>query len=290
MPHTVERIAGTLALSLTLATLPSRVAAQVTPAAGQGAPEDSLIPDTRLFHRADLYVLGGFGAATAAMFPLDRHLASLVRDEDLVTNKRLKDISGVFRFFGGPGPLIIGGAMYGAGRLTHRPRVAELGVHGTEAVLVGMGTGLLLKTVLGRARPYLSADTNPNNFGLFRGVRGGSYQSFPSGHTTTAFSVAAAVTLEINVWKPGSAWIVGPLLYGGATLVGVSRMYEDKHWASDVVMGAMVGTFAGLKTVRFNHTHTGNRIDRWLLEPARTSGIHPLLGPDRIGLAGTLSW
>jgi membrane-associated phospholipid phosphatase len=54
-------------------------------------------------------------------------------------------------------------------------------------------------------------------------------------------------------------------MYGGAALVGLSRMYENRHWASDVIMGAAIGTFAGTKVVRYHRTHPGNRIDRWLL-------------------------
>jgi membrane-associated phospholipid phosphatase len=54
-------------------------------------------------------------------------------------------------------------------------------------------------------------------------------------------------------------------MYGGAALVGLSRMYNNRHWASDVITGAAIGTFAGTKVVRYHHTHPGNRIDRWLL-------------------------
>ena len=54
-------------------------------------------------------------------------------------------------------------------------------------------------------------------------------------------------------------------MYGGATLVGMSRMYHNKHWASDVLVGAAIGTFAGQKVVRFTHNRKGNVIDRWLL-------------------------
>lgn len=229
------------------------------------APADTVIPDAWLFHRSDLYVLAGFTAATAAMFPLDRHLASVVRDEDLVTNRTLKHVAAGFRFMGGPGPLVIGAGMYVAGRATHNRRMAELALHGSEALFVGVGTTFALKTLLGRARPYISADTNPNNFAFARGFKSPDFQSFPSGHTTAAFSVAAAVTSETGDWWPRRKWLIGTVMYGGATLVGVSRMYEDKHWASDVAIGAAVGTFAGLKTVRFNHTHTGNRLDRWFL-------------------------
>ena len=54
-------------------------------------------------------------------------------------------------------------------------------------------------------------------------------------------------------------------MYGGATLVGLSRMYHNKHWASDVALGAAIGTFSGLKIVRYSHNHPGNPVDRRLL-------------------------
>jgi len=235
-------------------------------------PRDSVIPDSRLFHRSDLYVMAAFGAATIAMFPFDRDIATAVRDSGLLGNRDLKRAATTISFLGSPGPFIIGGAMYVVGRYGNMPRVAHLAVHGTEAIFVGLGVAAALKTTLGRARPYITGDTNPNNFVLLRGFKSASYQAFPSGHATTAFAVAAAVTAETSEWWPRSTWVIGPVLYGGATLVGVSRMYEDKHWASDVVMGAAIGIFAGLKTVRFNHTRAGNRLDRWLLG-SKTAGL-----------------
>ena len=54
-------------------------------------------------------------------------------------------------------------------------------------------------------------------------------------------------------------------MYGGALLTGVSRMYNNQHWASDVLVGAGIGTFAGLKVVRFHDSHSGNRVDRFFL-------------------------
>jgi hypothetical protein len=42
-------------------------------------------------------------------------------------------------------------------------------------------------------------------------------------------------------------------------------MYHNKHWASDVVLGAAVGTFSGLKVVRYSHNHPDNRVDKLLL-------------------------
>ena len=43
-------------------------------------------------------------------------------------------------------------------------------------------------------------------------------------------------------------------------------MYYDKHWASDVVVGAAIGTFTGLKVVRYSHAHPNNRLDRAVLK------------------------
>ena len=66
-------------------------------------------------------------------------------------------------------------------------------------------------------------------------------------------------------------------MFGGATLTAVSRMYDNKHWASDVIVGAGLGTFAGLKVVRYNNAHPGNRLDKWLLTgslvPADDGGL-----------------
>jgi membrane-associated phospholipid phosphatase len=255
------------------------------------ARADTVIADKSLFTRKDWYVLGAFTAATIAMFPLDRHLASVIRDEDLVTNRNLRNLASTLRFFGGPGPFIIGSAMYLAGRYARVNRAADLAVHGTEAVVIGLGTSFALKTTLGRGRPYISADTNPRNFGLGRGFSNTSYQSFPSGHSTAAFAAAAAVSAETAEWWPRHRWLIRTLMYGGASLVGVSRMYDDKHWASDVVMGAAIGTFAGLKVVRFTHTHAGNRIDRWLLgKSSETVHLRPYGDGRTIGLAAGLAW
>ncbi len=231
----------------------------------QSAPADTAIPDRQLFHRSDLYVAGGFALATLALLPADHHLAELARDEDLVANGTLKRLSSDVRFFGGPGPFLIGGTMYAVGRLGHIPRMAELALHGTEAVIVGAGVADLIKGFAGRKRPYASNDASPHDFHFLGGFTNDTSKSFPSGHSTVAFSAAAAVVAETHEWWPQSTWYVAPLMYGGAAAVGLSRMYDNQHWASDVVMGAAIGTFAGLKTVRFNHTHTGNKIDSILL-------------------------
>ena len=42
----------------------------------------------------------------------------------------------------------------------------------------------------------------------------------------------------------------------------------NKHWASDVGMGAAIGTFAGWEVVQYHRSHPGNKIDKWLLRPS----------------------
>jgi membrane-associated phospholipid phosphatase len=69
--------------------------------------------------------------------------------------------------------------------------------------------------------------------------------------------------------------------YGGASLIALSRMYNNKHWASDVLMGAAIGTFAGTKVVRYHHSHPGNHLDKWLLGAS--------VAPDGAG-GVTLAW
>src|SRR5262249_30402974 len=75
----------------------------------------------------------------------------------------------------------------------------------------------------------------------------------------------AHVPSESQRWSPHAVWYVAPVMYGGAALVGVSRMYNIAHWASDVVLGAGIGTFPGIKVVRYSRGHSNNPIDRWLL-------------------------
>ena len=219
-----------------------------------------------LFTLRDAVVAAGFVGATVALFPVDERVAKQLQNENTQTNRFLKNASNGFELIAVPGAFIIGGSLYAVGRFGHHERLADLGLHGTEAVLVGTVMTGLLKGAAGRARPFVTSDTNPRDFRFGRGFRqGDDYTSFPSGHTTTAFAAAAAVTTETSRWWPRSTWYVAPAMYGGATMVGLSRMYHNKHWASDVALGAAIGTFSGLKVVQYQHSHPRNRIDRWLL-------------------------
>jgi membrane-associated phospholipid phosphatase len=163
--------------------------------------------------------------------------------------------------------------------------MADFGFHTAEAALIGTILTEVLKVSAGRSRPFVSADTNPRDFRFGGGLTNGNRQSFPSGHATIAFAAAAAATTEVSRLWPKYTYVAGTLLYGSASVVGLARMYQNQHWASDVVLGAGIGTFAGLKTVRYTHIHPDSYLDRILL--------HANVAPDGRGgalLAWSTSW
>jgi membrane-associated phospholipid phosphatase len=252
-----------------LLRLKRRAAATVlfaTTLASPVAAQSDTIGPRPLFTAADAALAGGFIVGTFLVRPFDRTLARHLRDPQTQANKFFSGTATTVREITEPGAFIIGGTMYVVGRATHNARAADLGWHGTEAVLVASLAGDILKGAFGRARPYVDSAFNPNDFKFGRGFgRDDRFRSFPSGHTLAAFAAAAAVADETSRWWPRSTWLIGSAMYGGAALVGLSRMYNNMHWASDVIVGAAIGTFAGIKVVRYHQSHPGNRLDRWIL-------------------------
>lgn len=248
------------------------IGATLAPASAARAQLTLSKPDTavtqrhkHLFNHRDAIIAGAMTVTTFALFPVDKRIAAELQDPTTQANRFFDNSAKGLEGFASPGAFIIGGSLYLVGRVGNMPRLADLGWHGTEAVLVGDGIAYLLKGSLGRSRPFVSKGAIPRDFDWGRGFKDTEWQSFPSGHTTTAFAAAAAVTDETSIWWPRSTWFVGPVMYGGATLVGLSRMYHNKHWASDVALGALIGTFSGKKVVMASHDNPNNFLDRALL-------------------------
>jgi len=241
-------------------------------------------PDVSLFTWNDAWLGAAFVGGTIALRRVDEHYARRLQDKYTQQNRILQGIATTVRTIAEPGAMVIGASLYIGGRVSKNRDMADLGLHGSEAVAVGGGVSLVLKDAFGRARPFVHPPTDStgfdaNNWQFGRGLRqGGDYQSFQSGHSVAAFAAAAAVTAETSRWWPQWKWLIGSAMYGGAGLVGVSRMYNNRHWASDVMMGAMIGTFAGNKVVRYHHrVNPGNKFDKWLLggslQPANGGGF-----------------
>ena len=246
-----------------------------------GAQADSVRP---FFTWRDAGILGAFTVATFAVAPMDTRIARELQDPGVQANRSMRRIADAVETITEPGSLIIGAALYGYGKLADNRRVAELGMRGTEALVIGAGIGILMKGIAGRARP--ARDVNePDDYQLMRGfTKGDPYQAFPSGHSIVAFAVASSVTSQSKHWKPGTQWVVGPLLYGGAATVAWSRMYDNRHWASDVLAGAAIGTFTGLKVVHWHIRNPGNRLDRIFLGDPQESRLQVIASPSAIGL------
>jgi membrane-associated phospholipid phosphatase len=234
-------------------------------------------PRASLFTWEDAVLGGVFIGGTLVLRPVDKYFATRLQNKYNQENQFLQKTAVVVRTIAEPGAFIIGGTLYVAGRLSKQHDMADLGLHGTEAVIAGSIVAGVLKDGFGRARPFVHPPTDstgydPDNWQLGRGLKDGdNYRSFPSGHSVAAFAAAAAVANETSRWWPSWKWVIGPAMFGGAGLVGVSRMYNNRHWASDVMMGAAIGTFAGNKIVRYNHrTNPGNKLDKWLLGTSLT--------------------
>jgi membrane-associated phospholipid phosphatase len=135
------------------------------------------------------------------------------------------------------------GVAYGVGRLAGNRELSTATLHTAAALTAAGAMNGLVKVGVGRRRP--GVDNDPTSF---RPVAlDDHWQSFPSGHTVVAFSLATAIAEEAK-----QPW-VSALSYGAAGVVGWSRVYEDRHWASDVVGGALIGTLSSKLTLRWLH-------------------------------------
>ena len=200
--------------------------------------------------------------ATVAIAPLDARTARGLQEQQFQRNDDLQHTARDLSFLGGPGPFVIGAGLYAAGRLTRMPRLSGAALHMTEAVLLAASITGLGKGISGRALPSVN-DSNPENFQFGRGFHDGNgpFVSFPSGHAAASFAMAAALTSEADLWRPGMACIVGPIAYGTAGLVGLARMYQNDHWASDLPLAVAIGTWSGLTVVARAHPKYVKRSD-----------------------------
>lgn len=91
----------------------------------------------------------------------------------------------------------------------------------------------------------------------------GSENSMPSGHTAQAFLSATILDME---YRDTSPWIsVGG--YAVATTTGILRLVNNKHWISDVLIGAGIGIFS-VKAVYFTHQYRWGKKNNLVILPA----------------------
>ena len=147
--------------------------------------------------------------------------------------------------FGAEYSIVVLGSFYLSGSLAENDKAVTVAQDGLTASIIA--SGLItpaIKIVAGRSRPYQDAGTNDfNSLGA-----DSPNSSFPSGHTTEAFALASVISAHYEeTWIRVSAYTV-------AGLVGVARTYHDAHFASDVLAGALIGNWVGLKVVAHNQS------------------------------------
>jgi membrane-associated phospholipid phosphatase len=148
----------------------------------------------------------------------------------------------------------IAGLFFLDGVIFKDEKARQTGILALEALV---HTGIvvqLMKHLAGRKRPEapeIGKDgwAGPSGFFKRYSENFSSYDSFPSGHTVTAWGLATVISAQYRE-SPG----VGIVCYSLATLAGLSRVTEDTHWMSDVLFGAALG-FAIGKMVVLNERH-----------------------------------
>ena len=114
------------------------------------------------------------------------------------------------------------------------------------ALVISTGVAQILKRAISRSRPYW-VSKNLNTYGI--DLRD---YSFPSGHTTAAFTVATTFSLYFPK--------LAPLFVVMALLVAVSRTYLAVHYPTDVLAGVIIGMIVGYVV----HMYVYDNLAYWL--------------------------
>ncbi len=169
-------------------------------------------------------------------------------------------------------PAVVAPALYLVGLFADDRETVGAGSAAIQALGVTLATTGLLKWGTGRAYPLNGGDPNapdrlehPEYAHRFTPFRAGL--AWPSGHTSATISIAAALT----AYYPERVAI--PLVgYPLALAIGVGMVAGDRHWASDVVAGALIGHAIGFSVGR-NFRRSVRSADRIHITPLASGGL-----------------
>lgn len=183
-----------------------------------------------------MFITGGL-AATSFFLPADESVASLMNRN---SNSSVHNTANTILNPWGNGlytlPLFAG--LYIAGNVREDKRMSWVGLQGGKATVLAMAISRVPKVLFQRHRPDVN-DLNAYQFeGPFKGLTGN--YSFPSGHAFIAFAAVSSIAPELKD-KPGLVIA----MYSIATLVAFNRVYNNDHWLSDAVGGALSGMMFG---------------------------------------------
>ncbi len=185
----------------------------------------------------DWLIFAGVGAATGGLMFADKPINNFLQAHH---TQSLTNIANAFQTYEVIFPAVVLAGMAGTGYAFDRPKLVAAAADALEASLISVGViAVPMKFFIGRARP--DRNLGPSYYTPF--YLGSSLPSFTS---TNAFAVASVLSEHF----PNPAFSI--LAYGLATAAGLSRMYLDKHWTSDVFLGAAIGTLVGKAVVKLN--------------------------------------
>ena len=257
----------------------------------QTTPHDTVVIQSARLGIANYYLLGKDNFKRQALFPF------YLRGKDWVKLGAYTVVSGAIAFanqpiktyavnlrqnnpgiatvsryvtrFGDPYIKYILGAGVAAGLLSKNPKLETTTLLASQAYFIANLLGGAVKILTGVQAPFYTDPFTHQTEPVFRGplyvfkktpdgqpLRLNNYGSFPSGHTYSAFAVATVFAMQYKN-KP----IVPIVAYGIATLVGLSRLTENRHWAMDIIPGALLGYYSGRQVV--NNYRRFNKEKRW---------------------------
>ncbi|MFC2096831.1 phosphatase PAP2 family protein [Bacteroidota bacterium] len=226
----------------------------------------SYLSDTKDFllspfkwERNDFYKATSFIGASALLFAFDKKIYDFFQNNrsqgfDKMSKYLFEPIgSGLYASIGF-------GALYLHGVFYDNDNNRQFGLLAAKTFLISGLMAQLSKSVFGRHRPYYDMPPNPEKFSPIS-LKNSSYIS---GHTTIAFSMATIIAMEFKD-RP----LIPVISYTLATFAGISRIYDNKHWATDVLGGAVIGYTVG----------------RFLYKKNRNIKVIPSMGPSYTGIS-----
>jgi membrane-associated phospholipid phosphatase len=191
-------------------------------------------------------------------------------DQDIqewVQNNRTSTSDDIFGFIthAGDGGVIAGmiALLYTSGEVTKNDSLRKTALLSLESWLT---TGVVvssMKFVFGRARPYTGESSH--SFQPFS--TSSSFFSFPSGHSSAAFAVFTTIA------EQSKSVYVDVLAYSAATLCALSRVHNNKHWASDIFIGAVIGHLVAKKICAFDRARSSKKVSLGFQYTRQTKAI-----------------
>lgn len=176
---------------------------------------------------------GVFVAAEGGLLFADQSVKDYFQSHQNATETYIS--RNILEHFGAEHSIIVMSGIFTYGILAKDKKCVSTALLALESFALASLVTRIPKTLVGRDRPDNWEGNGPFTFkGPFHG------NSFPSGHTTASFAVASVIATQFrdSKWIPVTAYSV-------ATLAGLSRIYDNKHWLTDVVAGATIGTLVG---------------------------------------------